>query len=214
MLKNPSKFEKYHNLVNSGLAKDAPITPVIERMMADQQKRMAQKQEVEMRQQREQETLEEMALPSPSGKAKGTRSIKKFMNDQERFEERRSQKLEELKQQEQSGYHSMFKYTASNKSKMILEKKKKNEEEQQEEEADAFERLHYSKETTAAQEQNRIMKPVTRADFEYQPQINEKSKKISREVNIVELLGHDAERRQKRKADAEGVKAHVEQSQM
>jgi len=37
---------------------------------------------------------------------------------------------------------------------------------------------------------------------------------MAREVNIVDLLGHDAERRQKRKADAEGVKARVEKSQM
>lgn len=37
---------------------------------------------------------------------------------------------------------------------------------------------------------------------------------MAREVGIVDLLKHDAERRQKRKADAETVKAHIEQSQM
>lgn len=37
---------------------------------------------------------------------------------------------------------------------------------------------------------------------------------MTREVGIVDLLKHDAERRQKRKAEAEGVKARVEQSQM
>lgn len=106
----------------------------------------------------------------------------------------------------------MFKYTASNKSKMILEKKKQNDDEQQQEEVETFERLHQSKDFSAAQNQNRIMKPAPRAEFDYHPQINQKSKNMAREVNIVDLLEHDAQRRQKRKVDAEGVKARVEQT--
>lgn len=175
MLRNPTKFEKYYeNKVQVGMSRDAPTTAVVDRMMADQQKRMAQKQEAEANKIREQETLDEAALPSPSGKVKGSRTVKKFMNDQAKFEERRAMKLEEIKNQEESSYDSMFKYTASNKSKMILEKKKlQNEEEEPAQEVEAHERLYATtKEVAAMQEQSRAMKPATRAEFSYQPQIN------------------------------------------
>mmetsp|Transcript_61098 Transcript_61098/g.83958 ORF Transcript_61098/g.83958 Transcript_61098/m.83958 type:complete len:104 (+) Transcript_61098:331-642(+) len=103
-------------------------------------------------------------MPSPSGKVKGSRTVKKFMNDQAKFEERRSMKLEELKHQEESNYDSLFRYSASNKSKMILEKKKQEavqEEQEEEEELVPHERLYAStKEVAAIKEQSRIMKPV------------------------------------------------------
>jgi len=86
------------------------------------------------------------------------------MNDQAKFEERRSMKLEELKHQEESNYDSLFRYSASNKSKMILEKKKQEavqEEQEEEEELVPHERLYAStKEVAAIKEQSRIMKPV------------------------------------------------------